>query len=102
MKAKLILIGFIMVFVMVASMSDVEAEIIESPSSNKFDTFNKSDITKYLANHDLAKYYMAKAGHDPASLLNPGFTPLQVVAAITLISVTSLFIVRKRIKKKQT
>jgi ABC-type transport system substrate-binding protein len=81
-------------------MLEIEAEIIESPLSNKFGTFVKLDITKYLADHDLAKYYMNKAGFDPSSLLNPSFSPLHVFAAIILLSVTSLFIIRRKGKKK--
>jgi len=81
---------------------DVEVEIIETPLSNKFGTFVKSDVTKYTANHDLAKYYMYKAGFDPSTLLNPGFTPLQVFASIVLLSVITVFTIRKRSKKKQS
>jgi len=83
-------------------MLDVEVEIIESPLSNKFGTFVKSEITKYAANHDLAKYYMNKAGFDPSTLLNPGFSPLQVFASIIMLSVITVFIIRKRGKKKQS
>jgi ABC-type transport system substrate-binding protein len=80
-------------------MLDVDAEIIESPLSNKFGTFVKSDITKYSANHELAKYYMNKAGFDPSTLLNPSYTPLQVFTSIILVSVTSLIIIRRKGKK---
>lgn len=83
-------------------MLDVEVEIIETPLSNKFGTFVKSDATKYLANHDLAKYYMFKAGFDPSSLLNPGLTPLQVFASIIMLSVITVPFIRKRSKKKQS
>jgi hypothetical protein len=81
-------------------MLDVEVEVIESPFSNKFGSYVKSDITKYLADHDLAKFYMFKAGHDPSTLLSPGFTPLHVFTAIILLSTTTLLLVRKRNKKK--
>lgn len=81
---------------------DVEVEIIETPLSNKFGTFVKSDVTVYTANHDLAKYYMYKAGFDPSTLLNPGFTPMQVFASIVLLSVITVFTIRKRSKKKQS
>ncbi len=81
---------------------DVEVEIIETPLSLKFGTFVKSDVTVYTANHDLAKYYMNKAGFDPSSLLNPGFTPLQVFASIVMLSVITVFATRKRSKKKQS
>ena len=81
---------------------DIEAEIIETPLSNKFGTFVKSDVTTYPANHDLAKYYMFKAGFDPSSLLNPGFTPLQVFASIIILSVITVSFIRKRNKKKQS
>ena len=83
-------------------MLDIDADIIESPLSNKFGTYIKSDITKYLADHDLAKYYMYKAGHDPSTLLNPSFTPLQVFTTIILVSAATLFIIRKRNKKNQS
>ncbi len=81
---------------------DIEVEIIETPLSNKFGTFVKSDVTVYTASHDLAKYYMYKAGFDPSSLLNPGFTPLQVFASIIMLSVITVSIIRKRSKKKQS
>ncbi len=81
---------------------DVEVEIIETPLSNKFGTFIKSDVTVYTANHDLAKYYMYKAGFDPSTLLNPGFTPLQVFASIVMLSVITVFIISKRRKRKQS
>lgn len=81
---------------------DIEVEIIETPLSNKFGTFVKSDVTIYTASHDLAKYYMYKAGFDPSSLLNPGFTPLQVFASIIMLSVITVSIIRKRSKKKQS
>ncbi|MHA1585964.1 MAG: ABC transporter substrate-binding protein [Candidatus Heimdallarchaeota archaeon] len=81
---------------------DVEVEIIETPLSNKFGTFIKSDVTVYTANHDLAKYYMYKAGFDPSTLLNPGFTPLQVFASIVMMSVITVFIISKRRKRKQS
>ena len=81
---------------------DVEVEIIETPLSLKFGTFVKSDVTVYTANHDLAKYYMNKAGFDPSTLLNPGFTPLQVFASIVMLSVITVFATRKRSNKKQS
>ena len=79
---------------------DVEAEIIETPLSHKFGTYVKSDVTTYLANHDLAKYYMNKAGFDPLTLLNPSITPMQVFASIVMLSVITVFSIRKRSKKK--
>ncbi|TET29432.1 MAG: hypothetical protein E3J70_06675 [Candidatus Heimdallarchaeota archaeon] len=81
---------------------DVEAEIIETPLSDKFGTFVKSDVTTYLANHDLAKYYMNKAGFDPLTLLNPSITLMQVFASIVMLSVITVFSIRKKSKKKQS
>ncbi len=81
---------------------DVEVEIIETPLSLKFGNYVKSDVTVYTANHDLAKYYMNKAGFDPSTLLNPGLTPLQVFTSIVILSVITVFVIRKRNKKKQS
>ncbi len=81
-------------------MLDIEVEIIESPFSNKFGTYIKSDITKYVASHDLAKYYMYKAGHDPSTLLNPNFSSMQVFVTIILVSAVTMIFARRRNKKK--
>ncbi|NHJ03673.1 MAG: hypothetical protein EAX90_02540 [Candidatus Heimdallarchaeota archaeon] len=65
-------------------MLDIEIQICDSPLSNKFGQYVKTDITKYDYNKDKAIEYMTKAGYDPETLRGPGFS--------ALISITSIFI----------
>ncbi|MHA1125002.1 MAG: ABC transporter substrate-binding protein [Candidatus Heimdallarchaeota archaeon] len=64
---------------------DLDIEKTNAPISNAFGPFVKNNIISYAQNLDKAKEFMLKAGYNPTTLKNPGYT--------TFVTITSLFLV---------
>lgn len=83
----------------IADQLDAVVSVIDSPFSNKFGYYIKSDITKYTSNLDQAKYYMLKAGYDPATLISSGFDIPMTIASLLVVGAITMCMKKKMTKK---
>ncbi len=81
----------------ITGLIQTESHIIDSPFSNKFTSYINPDITKYNYNLEKAKTFMLKAGFDPLTLNNTGFT-LPVAFLSTLFLAVLVPIIVKKTK----
>ncbi|NHK30559.1 MAG: hypothetical protein FK730_04365 [Asgard group archaeon] len=81
----------------ITNLIEIESSIIESPLSNKFGPYVKTDIKLYDYNLDNAKQFMLKAGHNPDTKVTPNISIFGVFAILLLISTTT-FVIRKNKK----
>ncbi|MFW9923149.1 MAG: ABC transporter substrate-binding protein, partial [Candidatus Thorarchaeota archaeon] len=77
------------------NMLDIEIQTIDTPFSNRFSDFIKSDVTKYSFDVELAKEYMLKAGYDPNTLPSPGFS-FEITISSILITTSLIFIMSRK------
>jgi len=79
----------------IIDLIDLDIEKCNSPISNAFGSFVKSDIIRYNQNLDSAKEFMLKAGYDPSTLTNPGYTSFMTITSLFIVAIIVHF-VRKR------
>jgi len=80
----------------IMDMLEIETETIDSPISNKFGPYVYTGITTYSYNLVKAKEYMLKAGFNPETLSNPGYTfPLAFFSIILTTGIISIVAVKK-------
>ncbi|MHA1817558.1 MAG: ABC transporter substrate-binding protein [Candidatus Heimdallarchaeota archaeon] len=79
----------------IAGLIQTESHIIDSPFSNKFTSYINPDITKYSYNLEKAKTFMLKAGFDPLTLNNTGFTLPVAFLSTLFLAVLVPIIVKK-------
>ena len=79
----------------IINLIDLDIVKCNSPISNAFGSFVKSDIISYNQNLDSAKEFMLKAGYDPSTLTNPGYTSFMTITSLFIVAIIVHF-VRKR------
>jgi hypothetical protein len=77
---------------------DLDTQRAKSPISNAFATYVKPDIISYSQNLETAKDFMRKAGYDPSTLTNPGYTTFMTIASLFLMGII-VHLVRRRKQK---
>ncbi|HUT82393.1 MAG TPA: ABC transporter substrate-binding protein [Candidatus Bathyarchaeia archaeon] len=83
----------------IVDLLDSEVDMIDSPFSNKFSSYIKTDIIKYTTNLDQAKLYMLKAGYDPTTLISPGFNGPVAIISLLVVATITLGLKKKKAKK---